>query len=163
MAKWVIRPEDLGKVIQNNLKKMPGVIRAGAYLGALEGARLLAHRTPSFTGKTAARWKGHRGVGKKELAFIENDSPIVGILDLGARPHPVNAEGIAALTVWAAGKLGLPPDEAERVARAIAWRIRKKGTKPTYFVRDSKQDLADAAARNIAFKIEEHAGRPPEA
>ena len=85
--------------------------------------------------------------------MIVNSAPHVGILELGARPHPVSAEGIAALTRWAQTQLGLLPEEARQAAHAIAWKIRKHGAKPAYFVRDSIPDLAQAMGRAINKQI----------
>lgn len=138
---------------------MPEVVRQGAYWGALAGQRILALRTPRYTGTSAARWRAHRGTTKRELAEIHNDAPHIGIVEEGARPHPVSKDGVEALTRWARLKLGLDPESAKKVANAIAWRLRKKGQKPTYFVRDSKPDLTNAAAQNIAHAISEYSKR----
>jgi len=154
-----IRPQDLTKELRARFRKMPGVIKDGSHLGALEGQRILAVRTPRYTGATAANWRARRGIGKKELSEIHNDSPYVGVLEMGARPHPVSEEGVRAIARWAQLKLGVDAEEAGKIANAVAWRIRKKGQPATYFVRDSRGDLADAAARNIAYAIAEFAKR----
>lgn len=46
----------------------------------------------------------------------------------GTRPHAVGAIGIQALTDWVEAKIGLQEDEAEGMAHAIAWKIRREGT-----------------------------------
>lgn len=147
-----ISPADFPREIEARLLGTPGAIIRGLNRGAMEGQRILVQRTPRATGSTAARWRVKRGKGRTPPE-LENLAPHVGILDLGARPHPVSAEGLAALVRWAQLQLGLTRAEAVKAASAIAWKIRKKGAKPTYFVRDSMGDLRDAAARGVAYEI----------
>lgn len=160
MGNIKIRPEDLGKEIKARFASMPAAIAGGAYLGAMQGQAILAKRTPRFKGRAAAGWRARRGNKTlRVLASVENDAPYVGILETGARPHPVSIEGKRAIARWAKAKFGVDRPEANRIANAIAWKISKKGQKPTYFVRDSREDLANAVASNVAFVINTNAGR----
>jgi hypothetical protein len=156
-----ISPQEFPKELKKRLRNYPKVIARGARLGAKEGARILKNRTPSNLGTTASRWEvNNRGGSSKRgvrMPSIENRVPHVGILETGARPHPVNAEGIAALSEWARLKLGLSFEEADNAAHAIAWKIRKKGQEPTYFVLRSIPDLVAAMHRGMAKATRDYA------
>ncbi len=119
-------------------QESPEALRRGIFMGAHRGRAILVRRTPRNTGATANQWDVRDGL--REIS-IYNGAPHVGVLEAGARPHPVSAEGIAALTRWAMLKLGLDVEEARHVANAIAWKLRKHGQEPTYFVRDSMREI----------------------
>jgi hypothetical protein len=159
-----IRPEELAAELRARIKGTPEVIAKSLHRAALHGQRILAVRTPRATGTTAARWRvqaGKRwanqyGVGVT-LPEIYNPAPHIGVLELGARPHPVNAAGLAALTRWAVLVLGVSYEEAQQVANAIAWKLRHHGAKPTYFVRDSRGDLGHAVALELKRAFDAYA------
>lgn len=50
-------------------------------------------------------------------------------VEFGTRPHPVNEQGIQSLTDWVQAKFGESEEAALGIAHAIAWKIRRKGTK----------------------------------
>lgn len=69
---------------------------------------------------------------------VTAEAPHSGIVELGARPHEVNKEGIEALTGWVRRKLGvLDVGEARSIAYAIAAKIREQGQAPRYVFRDA--------------------------
>lgn len=70
-------------------------------------------------------------------ATLFNDSPHGGIVEAGARPHPVSKEGINNIARWCVRKLGLPRGEAMAAAQAIAKHIERYGQKGTWIVRNS--------------------------
>lgn len=152
-----VHPKDLMPELRTRMKKTPEVIMRGMNAGMMQGQAILASRSPSSSGNLRASWKTRRGrvAGGKMTVEPElyNDAPYAGIVEEGARPHPVNKEGIAALTRWARLTFGVDDVEASRIANAVAWKIRRKGQKATYFVRDSTDDLRDALAGNIAREI----------
>jgi len=155
-----IHPKDFPAEIAARFRETPKTIIRGMNDGAAFGQALLAHRTPRATGETAALWEvkpGNPATG--EGPVTHNDAPHVGVLETGARPHAVSPEGIEALARWAKLKFGLSPKDALDAANAIAWRIRKKGVKPTYFVRDSRRELASAMARGIIWSLIEASTR----
>lgn len=162
-----VHPDDLANELLARFARMPEVIIDGLNEAANEGVAILARRTPRATGSTAAQWRVRPGRAYRNqygrggiLPEIYNGAPHVGVLEMGARPHPVSADGIAALTRWAQIQLGLDPVEAAAVARAIAWKIRKRGAKPTYFVRDSRPDLAAAMVRGVVKHLTKFAAGP---
>lgn len=122
------------------------------------------------------------------LAELVNDAPHLAFVELGTRPHKVSPEAWLAIYEWVrrhyrGGKLGgkgrmrAPRDftveDARRpfhgpdpvimqITNAIAWRIRREGSKPTFFVRRSLDELRDLMAaeleRAIAFVESQIAG-----
>lgn len=82
---------------------------------------------------------GGRFLGGGNVA-VRSDAPHAGIVELGARPHPVSPEGRAAIARWAARKLGLSDVEAERASWGIAKKIREVGQAPTYVFRSCLAD-----------------------
>lgn len=144
MPRIPIRDDQLAPELLARAAKLPGVLSAGLNDAALLGQRMLKQRTPRNLGHTADRWKVRKSTSTKSAVVppeIYNEAPHIGVLEMGARPHPVSAEGVAAITFWAQRKLGLDYKEAKGVAYVIARRIRAEGTPATYFVRDSMDEL----------------------
>jgi hypothetical protein len=121
-----------------SLEAIEHALLSGAYRGLPE----IRAATPSDTGNAKGNWAVKRtGQAKKGatvvVAELRNDAPYVGILDKGARPHPVSAEGRFAIERWAKRKFGVSDEEAAGIAWAVARRIKREGQKPTYFARDA--------------------------
>lgn len=76
-------------------------------------------------------------------------------VELGTQPH---TPPLAPLVDWVEARLGMQGADAERVARAIQFKIRARGTQGTFFVRDAaaatevqiSQRLQAAVANAIA-------------
>jgi hypothetical protein len=101
------------------------------------------------------------------LAELRNDAPHLAFVEIGTRPHAVSPEGWLAIYEWVrrhfrGGELGGrgrmrkprdftvedlrgpfrgPDPVISRITNAIVMRIRRKGTKPTFFVRNSIEEL----------------------
>jgi hypothetical protein len=136
---------------------------------AMRGRAIMVRRTPKDLGQAKAGWKVSEFIKNATMARVDlyNDNPYIGVLELGARPHKVSMEGIAALHAWVwrnrhffsslmteAGnrKTGKnAKKEALGIAFAIAKKIEKEGQKPTYFVRNSM----DALNREFAEQLEQ--------
>lgn len=71
--------------------------------------------------------------GRVEAA-IGSSLTYIAPLELGSRPHMPPA---APLEAWVKAKLGLKGEEAEGVARKIAWKIKAHGTKGKFMFRDA--------------------------
>lgn len=97
------------------LKRLPGVLakefegtRLNIARGLRDGARIgkvvVKRRTPKDRGMAQMGWQNHNGPmnarGQTPAAWLENSTPYIGILENGARPHPVSAEGRFALYQW---------------------------------------------------------------
>jgi hypothetical protein len=173
---------------------------------------LLRRRTPKDRGLAQASWKWRRGAkGSGVVALVENSSPIIGILEKGARPHRVSLEGAWSIYEWIErhfvlaggtvvsgrdmtagtkfnrltargsrahklasarsewftkrGKMladwlqskylmpsGVVP-QAANIAAAIIDKIRLKGQKPKYFVRDALPILAEMARGEVEREL----------
>ena len=161
-----IQPKDLGRELRGRFKGIERDLVHAMNTSAMRGQAILASRTPRDTGRAAAGWRVRKGrvwgnqFGRGFVApQIENPAPHIGVLEAGARPHPVSKEGIDALASWARRRLGASKEEARKIANAIAWKIRRKGQKPTYFVRDSLDDIVDAFSDELNRVLTAHAGR----
>jgi len=151
-----VTAKEFPKEIEARFKGISRDIRQGMINGAEEGARILKVRTPKMTGTTANQWEVKKGRGRRPVSIV-NNAPHIGVLELGARPHPVSFEGRIAIARWARLKFGVSPGEAQGIAEAIAHKIAAHGQKPTYFVRDSLDDLSAAMGRGVQKAIYEHA------
>lgn len=96
------------------------------------------------------------------IGVVSTQLPHAVYVELGTRPHPVNAAGIQALADWVQAKFHESDEEvATGIAHAIAWKIRRKGTpaNPVWqHTWDAKQPhiraVFDGAMRRIARELE---------
>lgn len=175
----VIKPSQVGKQILGRSRAVRKAIARGAVKGAERGRAILVRKTPTDQGQLRASWKVKRGrvtmLGRTSiLATLLNDAPHAGIVEKGARPHPVSRAGIEALTQWAwrhrrelgivtasgraaRGKKAMA--EARSVAFAIAAKIRREGQVGKFFVLKSLPALEKAMGREINRQIRDLAKR----
>jgi hypothetical protein len=156
--------------------RMGKALVRGLRVGAERGRAIMVKRTPTDRGELRASWKVRANGLATELV---NDAPHAGIVELGARPHKVSAEGWAAIYEWvrrhpflygqkrartkvsatptqvaAMGPFkGLDP-EISSITWAIVKKINKVGQKATYFVLKSMDELRDTLAKEIERQIE---------
>lgn len=145
MATINLTPEQLDAVLVKQAREFPEVMRRGAVAGARRGQAHMVGKTPTDQGQMRNSWRVH----ERPTPKLENDAPHAGIVEAGARPHPVSREGVEALAGWAHRQLGLDEATAVRVARAIAMRIARDGQAPTYFVRGELEALAGLVPREV--------------
>ena len=149
MARAARQAAQLGRTYLVKLTSTKGKV----YLGQFKASwKVVKHRATIKTAKRAAR------VG--DSVELVNQAPHAGIIELGARPHKVNQEGIENLTLWAKRKLGLSDEEAQEAAHAIAWKLRRYGQRPTYMVRDSLPTLRVFLKGETDREIRKQAKRP---
>lgn len=133
MSRTKIDIKDLGKVLKMELAKVKDVARKASHVAAEVGRNRLSQTAKVDMGQLKASLRVER-YGSGELnAKIHADAPHAGIIERGARPHAVNAAGIASLTRWAMRKFGLPEDQAKGIAFAVATKLRREGQKPTWW------------------------------
>jgi hypothetical protein len=149
-------PEGLAVELRRLAKASPQVLERGLKRAARRGQAHMPGKTPTDQGQLRNSWRVIEGAAGVRL---ENDAPHAGIVEAGARPHPVSREGIEALTGWAMRKFGLPADEAEGLAFAIAARIKKEGQAPTYFVRAELEKLASFAGEAVLAELAKEVAR----
>lgn len=75
-------------------------------------------------------------VATDEQAFDDNVIGVVSTsvahalyVEMGTDPHPVSLIGVQAIEDWVKVKFGLLDQAAHQMAEAVAWKIRKHGTK----------------------------------
>lgn len=175
--KQTISEDEVGRHMKARERMVRRAIAAGiksaAHLGRAYLVKVTDERGKVYTGQFKASWKVVRRAAQIKTAGraaratttydVVNTSPIAGIIELGARPHAVSAEGIDNLTRWAELKLGLGPKEARRAAFAIAAKIRAEGQRPTYMVRDSLPQLRVFLRGEVERKIRGQATKPSNA
>lgn len=128
------------------------------------------------------------GMFDETLAELGNDAPHLSFVELGSRPHAVSPEGWQAIYEWVrrhfrGGKLGGtgrprrarqtsvvdsgrpfrgPDPVITKITNAIVHKIRTEGSKPTFFVRNSLDDLRAvmvAELHRALARVEKSTGR----
>lgn len=94
-----VKPGDVGAIYRAQSKRLPLVARAGLRAGAERGMTLLKRRTPTgVMGQMKNAWAIFPW---GELGWrLDNSAPHAGIVEGGARPHPVSREGVEAIREW---------------------------------------------------------------
>ena len=106
MTTIVLTPKQLTARLKQDAAKFPGALKAGLRRGAQRGRTLLVHESPVDTGQFKNAWKVRDTSGVGSAPQIHNDAPHAGIIERGARPHPVNREGVEAIRAWVKRVLG---------------------------------------------------------
>lgn len=177
-----ITPDRLPQEINTRHILTRRAVANGIGRAAERGRALIVRKTPVDMGQLKASWRvvwhGVPGGAQWECATLENDAPHAGIVEEGARPHPVNAEGWDAIYQWARRHITYtqlkgpgrakggkrregPPKQItkrhgqedpilEGIVWAIVKRIEKYGQAPTYFVRNNIPALQKIATEEIS-------------
>lgn len=174
-----IRAENLGAVIKGTARTMPKVVQRALVTAAQRGVRHLKTVTPVDRGMAKAGWKVVN-MATFNRVQIQNPAPYIGILERGARPHPVSDVGILAIEEWVKRVMGaqvasiarqrkkysekgsprrkmkirdLETQAAHEIAMGIVWRLRNRGAKGKFFVLDSMPLLRKWVAQEINVKV----------
>lgn len=158
-----IKAKDFARDLKRRTLATNRAVAEGMRLGAERAKGILIRRTPTDTGRMRNSWKvrptGMQRGGLREYELI-NDAPYAGVIEHGARPHSVNREGVSAITAWARRKF---PSANDQQLRGIVWgivnKIKRRGQRPTFFVRDSRSDIASAVKAEVDRRIRVIAGR----
>jgi hypothetical protein len=155
-----ITPKELPRELVGRSRLTQEATRRGIIEAAQWAKALLASRTPVDRGQMKAAWKVRISPGFREPAVIRNDAPYAGVVEMGARPHPVSKAGQLAILGWVRRNIpGLKPDEAEDVMQAIVWKIRERGQEGTYFVKRSMSEIAEMLDRTVEVHLNKAARR----
>jgi hypothetical protein len=170
--------DQLEAAIASGEERMRRAIASGALAGAHRGRAIIVKKTPVDLGQLKASWRVKPGATEfagpeTTLAELVNDAPTLAIVELGARPHKVSPEGWLAIYEWVrrhyrGGELGGrgrmrkqlrtgddkrpfhgPDPVISNITSAIVWRIRKRGQKPTFFIKNSLDDLRRVMAYEL--------------
>lgn len=168
--------DQLPAALKRGEERFSRALYRGLRMGAERGRSIIVKRTPTDRGELRASWKVKAA---DMVAELINDAPHAGIVELGARPHKVSAEGWAALYEWvrrhpalygrkraktkvsgtvaqlaAMGPFkGLDP-EISSITWAIVKKINREGQKPTYFVLKSMDALRAALIAEVERQLE---------
>ena len=158
----------VGPEMRAALKKVRTGIAMGTQRAALRGRAHMVRATPVDQGELRASWfvdatPGSRGV----MTELNNKAPHAGIVEHGARPHPVSREGWESIYEWArrhfTGSGERDKDGRDKKLTGITWAIVKKikteGQKPTYFIKNELDTLGSFAAQEIQRVLAEIAAR----
>lgn len=135
-------------------------IDKGLIQAATEGKKHMRKHTPK--GSLQRSWKA-------QGRLLRNVAPHAGIVENGARPHPVSKEGIESIKKWAIKHLGFGKvrdtkgrfvkstkvardwldQEASQAAYGIAKKLEREGQAPTYFVRNQLLALTKIAKQKV--------------
>lgn len=165
MPTFTITPRQLSAELRNQARELPKVVRRGLYGAARRGQAHMVGKTPTDQGQLRNSWRAtNRGEGGRFTvgATLRNEAPHAGIVELGARPHRVSADGMAALIAWAMRKLGANEAEAKRIAAAIAWKLRSRGQEPTFFVRNELRALGAFVGPEVDRLMRQYFARGPQ-
>jgi hypothetical protein len=191
---------ELPRVLTAQQDRMQKATLKGVLAGARAAVPMLRRKTPKDRGHAQAAWHWRRGPGSPgPVAVVYNDNPIIGVLELGARPHAVSEEGRLAIFEWVlrhfrgietgstrtyknllavSGRSMLGSSkEAKKlvvagsgdirgtklawdITRAICEKIRRFGSKPHYFVRDSLSLMSEMVRGEVERCLAEVAQHP---
>ncbi len=130
-----INARQLAPKLLEAAEKHRGAIKTAAIAAARKFQALLMRRCDELgitdQGTLKSSWRAEKTA---EGAIVYSDCPYAGIVEMGARPHPVSKEGQDAIALWAIRKLGVDPDKAASVAFLICRKIAREGQAPKYLV-----------------------------
>lgn len=187
-------PGQLAGQLRRRNKATRVAVARGALRGAHRGRAIIVRETPVDQSQLKQSWKVKPGkpslyTGERAtwasftasvLAELVNAAPHAGVVERGARPHPVSPEGIEAIKDWAmrnvefalvsgpvprgaGGRRGFNKAnrerQAEELAQAIAWKLRHHGQEPTYFVKGNLPLLLQAVEIEVERAINAVANR----
>lgn len=135
-----IKLGQLEQTLRRDIKARREAVKNGISSASLRGRALLTSRTPTgATNLLKVAWQ----VRKAQSGYlIENTAPYAGVIEGGARPHPVSLEGRLAIQHWAMRKLGMDEKEAAGLADGVAHKLAEYGQQGTFYVKNSLPELA---------------------
>lgn len=188
MAIEVVTPAGLVKALRARHRAIEEEILSAVDSAAQRARGILVRATPTDQGQLRVSWRATsaiRSMRKRIVAKVVNDAPHAGIVERGARPHPVSQAGQAAIYEWvrrhfrlvgrgrnrkaipggkgvrgarARGETMADP-RLKRITMAIVMKLRRRGQRPTYFVRDSIPRVRRAMDAEIKRRLRGLAGR----
>ncbi len=141
-----IRITSFASLLRKQAKEMPRQIRKGLRAGVRRGKAVLVRRTPRYLGEMANSWSDRE---MSSGAQLHNDAPHAGVVERGARPHGVNAEGREAIEVWFMRQRGLTEIEAKAAAAGYIEKLKREGQEGLFIVEKALDELKKLAQVEI--------------
>jgi len=142
---------NLQRELSNRVVKTKQLVEEGLLSGAKKSLRILVKNTPEDTGELSKSWKVHKAMNG---VTIENDAPYAGVVEEGARPHGVNAEGIRSLTAWAGRTFpGASPEAIKSIVWGVVRKLKEEGQEPTFFVKNSLEAVVKEVVVEVGSRI----------
>ena len=160
MSTIKLTPGQLAVTLRGHVKRMPAAARRGLQLAAHRSRSYLVQAMPVDTGLLKNAWKVFQHEMGTLAAEVLNSQPYAGIIERGARPHPVSEEGRMALLLWVKRKLGVTDEEeAKAIVESIAWKLARVGQKGKFIVRDALPRFGEWAKQEVARQFDIEAGK----
>ena len=159
-----VKPSDLGAVLRaherNSRKAVLRGVRRATYAGKrhLMQAAKEAGKTDRGQFRNSFRVLRTGSISLKRMGGYEilNDAPYAGVIELGARPHPVSPEGVQSIYRWVYRKLlGISAAMAEEnaevdaITQAIVRKLRLYGQRGTFLFRNALSTLQQILKREV--------------
>ena len=166
MAKISLKPRGVSKELAarqaRTVKVINAALREAAHFGRTMAVQAVDQAGKVDQGQYRNSFRVIQGKASGQFQGWDMlaDAPHAGIIEGGARPHPVSPEGIDSIAQWARRKLGLSEEEAHQAAIAIAWKLRHKGQEGTFIIRDLVPALGRALRHIAETKLRRSSGRP---
>jgi len=153
MATKTVTIQHYGATLRFDDEERREIIVNALLASALTGEALLVEATPADTGRARAGWITRPTANGAETS---NDSPVIGILELGSRPH---RPPFRPILEWVVRKFGTGKRSFENYSEvdpelmAIAWgtvrKIQDHGTQPHFMVKKNLEKLARITKRHV--------------
>ena len=176
----IFTPEQLARRLRQDAGRLPGVVARGLHRAAHRGRALLVSLSPVDTGQFKNAWRVLNRPPSLQPPSIHNAAPHAGIIERGARPHAVSAEGREALRRWVRRVLGAElklnlraqspggrvrtrdfEAQVESIVRGIVQKLARVGQKGHFLVEKNLDRLAEFARQEVEAALRLHFERPP--
>ncbi len=134
-------------------------VRKAVHNTAEVARNILSRSAPVGWGELKASLRLQKQTSKTELAQVTADAPYAGIIERGARPHPVSKDGRDLIARWAKKKFSVTDSEAKGIAFLVARKIAREPTKPRWWFRSKLGDFEQILHKEIARIIGDGIGQ----
>lgn len=93
------------------------------------------------------------------IGLVSTPLPYAAYVETGTRPHAVGPIGVQALADWVEARLGIGGEEGMGIAHAIAWKIRRHGTKANPVWQRTYERLQPVLRRKFDEAVQRILGR----
>jgi hypothetical protein len=155
----VIEAKQVGAMIRFEGRRVLKVGRRAAMRAAVFGKARLIKATDEKGITDLGQYKNSFEVGRGGPgvpATLTNISTIAGVIELGARPHPVSEAGVQSIREWVCRKmlqisadLGDQNEEVDRITFAIVKKLEREGQAGRYVFRDELDKLTEFLRREV--------------